>query len=321
VFILRDILNIKEALRHIVISDEWCNASGGSKHAAEFEDAVAGRGSVFWQQAPMVLKLMAPLMDAIHTIEADRPMLSQMLMMWETLVIHVEEFCADASHVSLLERPSTGRQALPGQDGDDMMTVLRKRLLKTYHKSFPAAFFLDPINFQEKEGKWSSPDAAILSPRQREDAISVICRLTGATTEDEQVAVATEFTCFQLRFLPAELSMFMTTLTSRTRDKVDGRVKAAPVEDRRALWEKYLAKTYPKLAIAASRLLAMHVTTCSSERNWSMWGNVYTKARNRLQITRAEKIIFISSNTSRGQSGKFDEDLMLNLMGEEEEGV
>jgi hypothetical protein len=123
------------------------------------------------------------------------------------------------------------------------------------------------------------------------------------------------------RTLPAELSMFMTTLTRRTRDKADGRVKAAPVEDRRALWEKYLAKPYPKLGIAASRLLAMHVTTCSSERNWSMWGNVYTKARNRLQITRAEKIIFISSNTSRGQSGKFDEDLMLNLMGEEEEGV
>jgi hAT family C-terminal dimerisation region len=146
--------------------------------------------------------------------------------------------------------------------------------------------------------------------------VSVISRLAGATTEDERVVVASEFTTFQLRFLPAEVTMFMATVTARTRDKGDGRVKVAAVEDRRALWEKYLAKLYPKLAIAASRLLSMHVTTCSSERNWSMWGNVYTKARNRLQVDRAEKIIFINSNTSQGQDGKFDEDLMLNLIGD-----
>jgi hypothetical protein len=47
-----------------VISDEWVDVSKGSKHAEEFEEAVAGSRSVFWQQAGMVVKLMAPIMDA-----------------------------------------------------------------------------------------------------------------------------------------------------------------------------------------------------------------------------------------------------------------
>jgi hypothetical protein len=173
VFILRDVISIKEALRHTVISDAWPDVCGGSKHAAEFAEVVIGRRSVFWQLAVMVLELMAPIMDAIHQIEADRAMLSQMLMMWETLVIHAEKFCADASHASLL---------VPGQDGDGLMSVLGKRMQKAYHKSFPAAFYLDPIHFQDKEGRWSSPDSVLLSTRQRDDAIEVICRLVGATS-------------------------------------------------------------------------------------------------------------------------------------------
>jgi hypothetical protein len=39
---------------------------------------------------------------------------------------------------------------------------------------------------------------------------------------------------------------------------------------------------------AASRLLAMCCTTCSSERNWSTWGQLFVKARNRLAVERAE---------------------------------
>jgi hypothetical protein len=42
------------------------------------------------------------------------------------------------------------------------------------------------------------------------------------------------------------------------------------------------------------RLLSMHATSCASERNWSLWGSLYTQARNRQAITYA--------NTTPGNS-------------------
>jgi hypothetical protein len=43
-------------------------------------------------------------------------------------------------------------------------------------------------------------------------------------------------------------------------------------------------------------LLPRHATSCASERNWSVWGNTYTKLRNKLAIGTAEKMIFIAGN-------------------------
>ncbi len=39
------------------------------------------------------------------------------------------------------------------------------------------------------------------------------------------------------------------------------------------------------------RLLMFHATTCAAERKRSLWGNLFTKARNGLAIERAEKLV------------------------------
>jgi len=55
---------------------------------------------------------------------------------------------------------------------------------------------------------------------------------------------------------------------------------------------------FPLMAEAAGRLLAAHVTSCASERNWSMFGNIFTKTRNRLALERAHKMANIRTNSS-----------------------
>ncbi len=60
----------------------------------------------------------------------------------------------------------------------------------------------------------------------------------------------------------------------------------------------------------------MRPTICASERNWSLWGNVFTKSRNRLAITRAEKLI--RGNTAAAEQYNTCEDLMQLLEGEGE---
>ena len=43
------------------------------------------------------------------------------------------------------------------------------------------------------------------------------------------------------------------------------------------------------------RVLSLHATSCAPERNWSLLGQLYRKNRSRLAISRAEKMVFVSS--------------------------
>ena len=71
------------------------------------------------------------------------------------------------------------------------------------------------------------------------------------------------------------------------------------------------------LGQAAERLLSMHTTTCATERNWSTFGRIYVKGRSRLEISKAEKFVFIKGNHA-GSAGKgVDEEVALNHMLEE----
>ena len=59
---------------------------------------------------------------------------------------------------------------------------------------------------------------------------------------------------------------------------------------RRKWWSS--SQEFPLLSQAANRLLSMHATTCATERNWSTWGRLYTKSRNRLNLSKAEKLVY-----------------------------
>ena len=83
---------------------------------------------------------------------------------------------------------------------------------------------------------------------------------------------------------------------TRRQERADGSLLISSIEARLGWWEKTASSKFPWLAKVAQVLLPRHVTTCAAERNWSVWGNVYTKARNRLAVGRAEKLIFIAGN-------------------------
>jgi hypothetical protein len=51
-------------------------------------------------------------------------------------------------------------------------------------------------------------------------------------------------------------------------------------------------ESIPTCVKAAARMLAMPVTSCAAERNWSKWGKVYVVNRANLGIETAKKMIF-----------------------------
>ena len=50
------------------------------------------------------------------------------------------------------------------------------------------------------------------------------------------------------------------------------------------------------LSPVTSIILQIPPTSAASERNWSLFGNTHTKARNRLTKTRVEKLVAIQAN-------------------------
>jgi hypothetical protein len=67
----------------------------------------------------------------------------------------------------------------------------------------------------------------------------------------------------------------------------------------------------------ARKLLAMHPTFASTERNWSLWGGVYVASRNALAIERAGKMTTFCF-TSRAQKGSMEDlDLLLDTIGQD----
>ena len=99
-----------------------------------------------------------------------------------------------------------------------------------------------------------------------------------------------------------------------------GKLVAQPIAMQRPFWTHFGAKhSFPLIAEAARRLLSMHVTSCSSERNWSLWGRVFTAARNRLGKERGEKMIYIRGNSKSKARDSFAVTLSVIEEAEEEE--
>ena len=57
-----------------------------------------------------------------------------------------------------------------------------------------------------------------------------------------------------------------------------------------------MKRRYPILSDVAIRVLSTPATSAASERNWSTFGFIYSKLRNRLHEKRVEKIVYLFWN-------------------------
>jgi hypothetical protein len=72
--------------------------------------------------------------------------------------------------------------------------------------------------------------------------------------------------------------------------------EVASITMSKGCWKRYLGGTYPALAAVAIRLMSLHSTSAATERNWSLWGRVYTASRSRSGIEPAKRLITFCFN-------------------------
>jgi hypothetical protein len=118
-----------------------------------------------------------------------------------------------------------------------------------------------------------------------------------------------EFVQLRLGTVPANFSDICDVLAER-KVQEDGSVQLQPAAFRRNFWQGHMSSKFPRMAAVAARLLSAHVTSCATERNWSLFGNIFSKTKNRLALERAQKIAFIRGN-SRESMGA-DQEIMLS---------
>ena len=109
--------------------------------------------------------------------------------------------------------------------------------------------------------------------------------------------------------VPANFSDICDVLAER-KVQEDGSVQLQPAAFRRNFWQGHMSSKFPRISEVASRLLSAHVTSCATERNWSMFGHIFSKSKNRLALERAKKIAFIRGNSCQNLGA--DQEIMLS---------
>jgi hypothetical protein len=72
----------------------------------------------------------------------------------------------------------------------------------------------------------------------------------------------------------------------------------AAVDKRQNVWSIFLSGQVPALSKVALRLMSVHASACSSERNWSHWGLLFAKNRAAFSVEVAEQIVFVAENST-----------------------
>ena len=133
-----------------------------------------------------------------------------------------------------------------------------------------------------------------MEPEEQTRAIYFLRRF--AEGPKEEAELWQEWACLILTPWSDQLAELASTIMASVQVN-EKKVMMASIEQRRSFWSLYGRKAYPLLARCAQRLLSMHVTSAASERNWSIWGNIYTKYRANMSIKTAEKLVYIRGNS------------------------
>jgi hypothetical protein len=295
-FVLQSILQSKQALIQAVGTEAWAALGrGGNSGACK---AIVERrhpdAEFFWENVELLLELLQPFSDAIHQLEADRPMLAECHVVLAALQAHVQAFAA--KHKTLRNGDVISRLAETFQRRYDAVGGGARAPI--YNEAYTAAFMLDPVHaVKDDEGVWHMPRVA---PAQETAVRALVRRVGGPDAERELIKL-------ELTGYPKEMGVYIAVVVqdveaargaaaaASSSKKRKAPVEMPPMSMRANVWVK--SGKFPALTEVVKRLMACHATTCAAERNWSLWGRIYTSARNALGMERAKKMISICTNS------------------------
>ena len=299
-FVAQSILKNKAALILAVGAEAWsmptgpgANPAGTGASIKAIIERAQSASEFLWENIELLCELYQPFSDAIHQLEADRPMLGQCYGVVMALHKHVSNFAS--KHAELRD----GKVVLR------LVETFQRRFngvrAPIYNPAYAAAFMLDPyFAVKDARGDWFPP---AIEAEQLPGVMALVQRVGGPLAERNLRKL-------MLTGFPADMSGFVEVVADHEeKENAVVAAVAATVGKKRKLaamptlsarmkiWEVYGKAHFSDLVPVALQLMACHATTCATERNWSLWGRVYTASRNALGIERAKKMIAICTNS------------------------
>ncbi len=231
----------------------------------------------------------SPICDSIHTLEADKPLLGQLLPTWWQLEEGFKVWVVKYPNLKIKRNENSRAEGHLISEG--VLITFSSRFNKHYQPGMAAAYCLDPINFlpQSSNSNQMCPPFAKLNESEYSDVISTIKRLSGAPTDD---AVDLEIEKLEMCDWSKRMNAAASAMVARPGEPL----KSFDVH--RNFYSVKSDFELPYTTIASGKLIGFHATTGAVERNWNLWGRIYTSARNSLDPQRAEKLVFIKANTT-----------------------
>jgi hypothetical protein len=315
-FVLRSVLKVIAPLKALCTSDQFEKLASSCATARKIIDVVTPsiKGS-FRQQAPFVVKLIDPIMEEIHRLEADQPLLSSMVPVVSGLLEHAETFSKE--HPELASTHGVeGLADFECESSDDelsleasLLSLFQSRLKDFYMKDCMfVAYMLDPANFvTPNKGLTYQLPWDTLSDDEISRFTDEVERLGGEPALEHLQTVRSKGIAFKNKLDQLNAKKCVAVMCAGAGEVATIR---APVH-RKDLWTSALASTFPELSIVAAKLMSMHVTSCASERNLSKFGRLYDKLRGKLRIETANKMVFVSQNRHASVCEGTDEDVLV----------
>jgi hypothetical protein len=292
--VLRDVVASKEAIKKLSATQAWRESmTKSSASLRKAHDMLSALDNDLIFLAEKVEELMGPVMDAIHTLEADQPMLSYLSSVYDGLRDIFEAFSKANPSLADGEIPTDMRKKDSSPTKITLVESFDRDREFMWRPVMSAAAILDPLNWRVNGmGKYHVPVQRYSTTMQEE-----LLEVVKAFEKDEERAEdeLVELECFMF---DGKYTNKLNKLTEKRVVKEGGRerTEVSNHKARLGFFHNFLSNDFPVCSRACSVLMSMPVTACASERNWSKWGLTYVPNRNALGVASAQKMIYIQQN-------------------------
>ncbi|XP_025413393.1 uncharacterized protein LOC112685671 [Sipha flava] len=258
----------KKALKSSVV-DEEIASSIPSNQQNLFKQIVKWilDEEVFWLKNQHFINLFSPVSNSITKMESDSCEFSEVYDEFMKVKKHVEE--NNSSSLSL------------SQNEKSIVELIEHRINKVITPTHHACYLLDPRH-QGENLKSEKEDNAI-------DLIKLIWKhLNNVDMElnsEQESSIISDIINFKARSGPFQSRSSWTAINSIKNNSITA-----------ANWWKGNFKNKSVLAVVAEVLLTLPSSTACAERNWSVWGNIHSKNRNKLKTSTTGKLASVYHN-------------------------
>lgn len=229
----------------------------------------------WWDKLDFLLSFTEPIINMLRAADTDTPILHLIYDMWDTMIENVKKIVFEYEGIDMIDGNSDFFNAVH--------QILEARWTKSNTPLHCMAHSLVPKYYCEA---WL-----------QEETSGGVQRVS--PHEDNEVSL-NRSKCFKrlfqdpndLRKVNAEFGAFCSGSDFFNQSHI---IEARMFEDPISWWANYGAST-PLLQALAFKLLSQPASSSCCERNWSTYSIIQSIKRNKLEVQRAEDLVFVHCN-------------------------